>query len=130
MIESSEKLRSRDSLYAYCFIGSLMDTELSDCEFAERVFSISNYLNFMFCGIDCQDSLWLELPLSRRDSVRKIIIQGYDNYRNSCLFMADFEYDLCSAINLYDYCNMRLILEKEYQFELEEAFKKVCRDCR
>lgn len=130
LIEAGEKLRSKDTLYAYCLIGSLKDTLLSDCEFEERLAALSDYLDFQFCWLDCQDVEWLERSVSRRDSIRKVIVQGYECYRSSCLFMADFEHDICSEVDLYDYCNIKLITSNEYQIKLKEAFKQICRDCR
>lgn len=105
--------------YAFCLIESLSDSTISDCEFADRVFAISDHLNFLFCGIDCQDSEWLSLPKSRRDTVRQVITYAYLEYRSSPLFMSKVDNVNCDKGDVYKFCRTEILFDEK----LQEAFR-------
>lgn len=123
-------LDKQDKIGAFCLIESLKDTTISDCEFADRVFELSDRLGFMMCGIDCQDTGWLELEKARRLLTREIITVGCLEYRASPLFMSGIDIRTCDVENLYPFCNAKLIHNLQYRKTLSTHLKEIYEACK
>lgn len=122
-------LDKQDEVGAFCLIESLNDTTISDCEFADRVFELSDRFGFMMCGIDCQDTGWLELDKSRRLLTREIVTVGCLEYRASPLFMSGIDIKSCDVEDLYQFCDAKLIHNLQYRENLRTHLKKIYKDC-
>lgn len=125
--EIYRQIKLENVSYVKCLINSLVDSDLSDCDFANRVFSISDHLNFMYCGIDCEDREWQSLTRSKKDSTRTIIARGLKIYQESSLFMSKVDAINCAYGDIYAFCKSDILSEekfrKSFRKELEDIFK-------
>lgn len=122
-------IKSGDASYVKCLINSLADSALSDCDFANRVFSISDHLNFMYCGIDCEDKGWLILTRSRKDSTRLIITTGLRIYQKSPLFMSKVGPVNCTYGNVYSFCDPQILSDEEFRESFRNELQGIFQHC-
>lgn len=115
--------------YIRYYINSLADSTITDCEFEDRVGELVNKTLYIFCRIDCGDSLWLQRSLEERLLARKIITLAHKEYMNSCLFMKKKEWYACSGIDLIHYCEPSLLNDPSVVDSLRNDLKKICYNC-
>ena len=129
-ILNHQYLDKEDEVGAYCLIESLIDTTITDCEFADRVFELSDRWGFMMCGIDCQDAGWLKLDRTRRMRIREIITIGCLTYRASPLFFNGIDPKSCDIEDLYQFCNATLIDSLQYRQALRIHLEEIYETCK
>lgn len=128
--EIQRALELSDQNYFYCIIEELDNEKLNDCDFAEKVFLISDHLNFMFCGIDCQDSVWVNLSKDSRQETRDIIFLGLKEYRNSSLFMTKIDPSMCANFDIYQFCNNQILISEEVREEFRLELENIYENCK
>lgn len=124
--------KEKDEGYMRFAIEALKDTTFSDCQYAFRAEELQNVTGFSFCWIDCGDESWINVPIPDKKIYREIIGMAFMEYSNSCMFLKDVDWILCSDVDLYEYCNPDLFRKNkdDWTHSIRTMIKKICRDCR
>jgi len=131
-----DRIRAKDSCYISYVIQSLQDTSLTDCEFTDRAGSLTEILDFMFCGFECTDSpndgiFWTTRPKADRMRTRAIMAKAWFEYSKSCLFMSDSGTRECDkSIDLMPFCKAQLLHDSLFLDKFRKTLMEICVDCK